>query len=526
MIFKTEKAASRFPAPLVQTAKKLSARRNSACITAILPDDFGVNCTTCVVMRVSKSLCSGVLLPIVFAACASVPDAPVRPETPSMSGEFANGDALSFSSEAVEMDWWRLFEDPVLSDLVDQALEENKDLSVAEANIEAARTILARQGLLRTPSTSASAAGELGRAARDDADVEVTGNAQLAASWEYDAFGRLTALIDSASFQVEQVEELQRDVAVTIAADTALAYVDYRGNQVRLDVAQSNADLQGESVELLRVLFDNGRATRLDLERAESQYRTTLASLPLLELNIQTAATRLATLTGQTNIAVVSDRLAASTGRALIPEPPETLTLGTPTDLIRRRPDIRAAEADIARLLALGDAERARLFPTLTFNANILALFTEDSELDNSFGFGIGPAVRWEGPDLRRVRADIDIADAQTRVAFAAYERAVVEALGEIEIALIGYSQERSRRTDLEAAASSAARALDLAQLRFDEGLDDFLDVIDAQRTLLDAQDRLEISRLATTRQAIITYRALGGIWLDAASTDPGVEGE
>ncbi len=477
-------------------------------------------------MRRYESSFAALMLPALMTACASVPDAPVQAEMPELNGAFVNADTASLNAEAVEMKWWDRFSDPVLSALVDQALEENKDLQVAEANIATARAILARQSLLRAPSTSTTAAAELGRAAREGADVEVSGNAQLGASWEYDAFGRLEALIDSASFQLEQIEEIRRDVAVTVAADTALAYVDYRGNQVRLDVARSNADLQGESVELLRVLFDNGRATRLDLERAESQYRTTLASLPLLELNIQTAATQLATLTGQTNIAGVTESLAATTGRAMIPEPPEVLALGTPADLIRRRPDIRAAEADISSLLALGEAQRARLFPTLTFNANILALFTENSELDNSFGFGIGPAIRWDGPDLRRVRADIDLADAQTRASFAAYERAVVEALGEIEIALIGFSQEQARRADLEAAAASAERALGLARLRFDEGLDDFLDVIDAQRTLLDAQDRLEISRLSTTRQAITTYRALGGIWLDAASASADAEGE
>ena len=177
-------------------------------------------------------------------------------------------------------------------------------------------------------------------------------------------------------------------------------------------------------------------------------------------------------------------------------------------------------------MLALGDVERARLFPTLTFNANLLGLFNEGSTLDNSFGFGIGPALRWDGPDLRRVRADIEIADAQTRVAFADYDNTVIDALGEVDIALISYVQERARRVDLEAAAVSAERALELARLRFDEGLDDFLDVIDAQRTLLDAQDRLEISRLATTRQAIAAYRALGGIWQDPNVVDATPESE
>lgn len=477
-------------------------------------------------MRALNPLSCGSLAALVLASCASVPPAPEPPAAPDTSETFTAVENALISQEPVSIDWWNGFSDPQLSQLVEDALSANKDLAVAEANVSAARAVLARQSLGRSFSTSSTASGELGRAARDGADTEFSANGQLGASWEYDAFGRIASEIESAAFRVEQLTEIRRDVAVTVAADTALAYVDYRGNQVRLAVAQRNAELQGESVELLRVLFENGRATRLDVERAESQYRTTLASLPLLEISIRTAATQLAVLTGRANLQIDEIALNVDGEMASIPIPPETLSVGRPDDLIRRRPDIRAVEADIARLLALGDVERSRLFPTLTFNANLLALFTEDSTLDNSFGFGIGPALRWDGPDLRRVRADIDIADAETRVAFATYESAVIEALGEVEIALISYVQERARRVDLEAAAASAERALELARLRFDEGLDDFLDVIDAQRTLLDAQDRLEISRLATTRQAIAAYRALGGIWRDAEVAEAALESE
>ncbi|MEL6414628.1 MAG: TolC family protein, partial [Pseudomonadota bacterium] len=464
-------------------------------------------------MRLISSPLFGTFTVLALASCATVPPAPEAPGAPNTSESFAAAISTLVSQAPVEAEWWAGFSDPLLTELVNDALAENKSLAIAEANVSAARAILARQSLGRTFSTSAATSAELGRAAREGADTEISANGQLGASWEYDAFGRIESQIESAAFRVEQLDELRRDAAVTVAANTALAYVDYRGNQVRLAVAQRNADLQGESVELLRVLFENGRATRLDVERAESQYRTTLASLPLLEINIRTAATQIAVLTGRTDLRINESALDPANETATIPVPPEMLTVGRPEDLIRRRPDVRAAEADIARLLALGDVERANLFPTLTFNANLLALFTEDSTVDNSFGFGIGPAIRWDGPDLRRVRADIEIADAQTRVAFATYENTVIQALGEVEIALISYAQERARRVDLEAAAASAERALELARLRFDEGLDDFLDVIDAQRTLLDAQDRLEISRLATTRQAIAAYRALGGIW-------------
>ncbi|MEM9375320.1 MAG: efflux transporter outer membrane subunit [Pseudomonadota bacterium] len=471
----------------------------------------------------SSALCFATLT---LAACATVPPPPMAPEPLPRAGQFLNAENEAIEADVSAADWWQRFEDPILIQLVETALAENKDLAVARANIDIARAILASETLERSPATSTTAAADVGRATREGADTELTASGRLGATWEIDLFDRIESEIQSAAFSLQQARELRRDTAVTIASETALAYVDLRGNQVRLSVAQSNADLQGESVDLLRVLFENGRATRLDLERAESQYRTTLASLPLFQANIRTSAIRLSVLTGQSDFST-SDAWALTVEAVpIIPAPPASLNIGTPDALIRRRPDIRAAEADIASRFALGAADRARLFPTLTFNADLLALFTENIDLEDSFGFAIGPAISWEGPDLRRVEADIEISDAQTRAAFAVYENAVINALAEVETALIAYGQEQVRREDLEAAAIAAQRAFELARLRFDEGLDDFLDVIDAQRTLLDAQDRVENNKLEATRQAISTYRALGGIWQDEAFADRSAEGE
>ena len=255
-------------------------------------------------MRAISSLTSGTLAALVLVSCATVPPAPEAPNSPATSEDFSAANSALVSQAPIEIDWWTGFSDPMLSGLINDALAENKSLAVAEANVSAARAILARQALGRSYSTSATSSAELGRAAREGADAELSASGQLEASWEYDAFGRIASQIESAAFRVEQLDELRRDVAVTVAANTGLAYLDYRGNQVRLAVAQRNAELQGESVELLRVLFDNGRATRLDVERAESQYRTTLASLPLLEINIRTAATQLAVLTGRSDLQI------------------------------------------------------------------------------------------------------------------------------------------------------------------------------------------------------------------------------
>jgi multidrug efflux system outer membrane protein len=184
--------------------------------------------------------------------------------------------------------------------------------------------------------------------------------------------------------------------------------------------------------------------------------------------------------------------------------------------MIRRRPDIRRAEALIGRQLALSEATRADLFPTVSLNLDLSSIFDDTNDVGDltSLGFGFGPSIQWAGPDLRRVRADIDISDARAEAEIAAYEDTVITALSEVEIALTNYTQELARRADLQQAAASAKRALELASLRFEEGQDDFLDVLEAQRTVLDAEDRLAESRLQASVQAIAAYRALGGVGL------------
>ena len=299
-----------------------------------------------------------------------------------------------------------------------------------------------------------------------------------------------------------------------VSSETALAYADLRGAQKRLAVAKENAQTQARSLDLLQELFDNGRATELDTARAKSQYRTTLADLPRFQAIIDAAISRLAVLTGASASIPDQEILSLAGTSARIPALKAGFDIGSPAELIRRRPDVRAAEVEIAQLLALSDIERARLFPTLTFNADISALFGGNNRLDqlSSFGFGIGPALRWDGPDLRRVRADIDIADARTQRAYKVYEQTVSQALSDVETALSNRLNEQRRLQDLTLAAEAASAALEIATLRFEEGLDDFLDVLDAQRTLLNAQDRLAENQLQETRLTILAYRELGGI--------------
>lgn len=410
--------------------------------------------------------------------------------------------------------WWAGFEDPALTALIEKTLSANRELDVAQANTRIATANLARQRLETSYSTDSSASADLGRAAAPGRDVLGTLGGALGASWEYDAFGRIAATLKAAELGIEAAEQARLDIAVIVSSETALAYADLRGAQRRLAVAQENAQTQARSLDLLQDLFDNGRATELDVARAQSQYRTTLADLPRFQAIIDTAISRLAALTGASATRPDQEILSLAATPAAIPSLKASFNIGSPAELIRRRPDIRAAEIDIAQLLALSDVERARLFPTLTFNADISTLFGGNNRLDqlSSFGFGLGPALRWDGPDLRRVRADIDLADARAIRAYKVYEQTVSQALSDVEIALSARLNEKRRLQDLALAAEAANTALEIATLRFEEGLDDFLDVLDAQRTLLAAQDRLAENQLQETRLTILAYRELGGI--------------
>lgn len=456
----------------------------------------------------------GTVALLLFAGCISVPDAPSSEPAALGPGDFR---AMS-ASEPVSAEWWNGFSDPVLARLVEQALSASPALRGADFSIAEAEALLRLAILDAGPGATSRAGLTAGRAAgAASSRIDVSTNAALAASWELDAFGLLAATIEAARFDTLAARELRRDLAVSIAAETALAYISLRGAEARLDVGRRNAQTQAEGLELVRTLFENGRTTQLDLDRAEAQYRTTLASLPVLESDREAALSRLAALTGvqaHSPGALIDDVLASP---GIVPILETQLTAGTPEQLLRRRPDIRLAEARIGSALALSDAARASLFPSITLNANLTGLVRNRGVAisDNSLGFDIGPAISWAGPDLRPVYARIDASDARAGRLVAEYETAVLDALSDAETALTDLMTEQRRTADLEAALSAARRALDLASLRYQEGLDSYLAVLDAQRTLLDAEDRLALNRAETARRAVRAYRSLGGIWTD-----------
>lgn len=456
-----------------------------------------------------------VLAAALLAGCANVPDAP-------LSGAPTLDSGTAFPSlpggEAPASAWWTGFDDPELQRLVETALKASPVLRGADASVDETEALLRLALLGQSPSTTTTASATASRPTTGNDDFSASGRAGLAASWELDAFGRLAAAIEAARFDQAAARELRRDLAVSIASETALAYIDLRSAEARLGVARQNAEVQSESLALVRTLFENGRANELDLSRAETQYRTTLASIPVFEAGINAATSRLAALTG--NAATLPSAVSPSSA-ARVPRLTTQLSAGAPEDMLRRRPDVRRAEARIGAALALGTAARANLFPRVTLNADLFGLIRDTGVAFNedSIGLNIGPAISWAGPDLRRVYASIDASDARTRAVAADYESTVLNALAEAETALSNYVTERQRRADLEAALASARRARELASLRFEQGLDSSLDVLDAQRTLLSAEDQLAVNEAEIARRAVRAYRSLGGIWTDEELT-------
>ena len=452
-----------------------------------------------------------------LSACASI-DVPPQPERPASSQIDISTPQQFFNAEGatlpINQQWWEGFNDTALSALIQKTLAENRQLDVAAANINIAGANTARARLNKSYTADSTSDANIGSFNIADGSFEARLSGGLGASWEYDAFGRIESAIKAAELNEDAARQARQDVAVIVSSETALAYMDLRGAQMRMDVARRNADTQARSLELLRQLLENGRATQLDVSRAEAQYRTTLSDLPRFDAIIDRSLSRLAALTGVMSAAEDENILALKQNAAPLPNFTASFNVGSPQELIRRRPDIRAAETDIAQRLALSDVQRARLFPTLVFNGDLTTLFGNGNLFNqiSRIGFGLGPALRWEGPDLRGVRADIEIADAQTQRAYIVYEQTVTQALADVEAALSNRLNEQKRQRDLMQAEMAAREALEIANLRFEEGIDDFLDVLDAQRTLLTAQDRLAENQLQTARLTILAYRELGGI--------------
>jgi len=451
-----------------------------------------------------------------LSACAVGPDY----KTPATDAgqAFANADNPAFSAQGVDVAWWKLFEDKDLTELVDQTVQHNRNLEAARANLREARSLYMEAGLNLAPIVSSHAnytdqkrsAGALNNRSFAPRDLTLY-NIGFDAFWEVDFFGRVRRNVEASSDEVDAQEASLRDLGVSLIAEVARNYFELRGLQNQLTTAKKNAANQSKTLEITRTRLEGGRGTELDTSRAAAQLDSTLAIIPPLESAIQQAMHRLSVLTGQLP--------GALTGKLSQPAPlpniPKTINIGRPAELLRRRPDIRIAERALAAATARIGVATADLFPRVTFVGTISL---ESSTLSgigaaSSDTYSAGPKISWAALDLGRVYARIKAADARAEANLAQYQQTVLSALEETENALVNYNRERKRRALLTSAAKASERAHELAHLRFEEGVADFLTVLDAELRLLQDQDRLAQSETATATALAALYKALGGGW-------------
>jgi NodT family efflux transporter outer membrane factor (OMF) lipoprotein len=331
------------------------------------------------------------------------------------------------------------------------------------------------------------------------------------ASWEIDVFGGKRRAVEAAKAQLSGAEFGQRDVLVTLLGEVARNYVELRGYQKRLAIANQNIEAQEKSLAITQNRLTNGLATDLDVQQALTVLSTTRAAVPTLESLVQTTTHRLEVLLGQ-QPGTLQTELAEATP---IPAQPPQVPVGLASELLLRRPDVSRAERQLAAATANIGVAKADLFPKfyLTGLSGLESASADDWFTSGSRFWSVGPTVQWRIFDAGRIRANIKVKNAQQEQALAAYEQTVLTAFEEVENNLVLYAKEQVRRRSLQDAVNASQKSLDTANRLYASGLTDFIHVLDAERSLYSAQDGLAQSDRTVSANLIALYKSLGGGW-------------
>jgi multidrug efflux system outer membrane protein len=451
------------------------------------------------------------VLTFMLSACVSMAPEPQRFKL-EHAADFAN--AAATQAEPVA-EFWRAFGDADLDALIERALKANADIRMAAANLQEARALARFSDAQLLPSIGASASASRVRGLDSQGEVQ-TGNAFTAGfdvSWEADLFGRVRNDRQAAAAAVLAGQAGVRAAQVSVAAELARSYFELRGLQEQIRVAQASLQTQQAALKLVQARQSAGRGTSFDTERANALVQTTAAAVPALEAAAARARYRMAVLCGQapTTLDATLAQTKPLPGLKAVP----LGNVGSPESLLRRRPDVAAAEAQLVAAAARAGVARSALFPritlggTLGLNAGRLADLGDSS----AFVYNLGASLVWSLLDFGRVRAQIAASDARSEAAAITYEKTVLTALEETESALVSNNRSLQQAESLFGAAQSASKAAEIARARFEVGASDFLAVLDAERELLAARDRLAQSQSAAAVSLVAVYKALSGGW-------------
>ena len=422
--------------------------------------------------------------------------------------------------------WWSSFNDPELDTLIDSAIQSNLTLRVAEERVREARAEREVVSGGRWPAAGASAGYSRNRYGANsypplasfpgiplDYNLYTVG---FDAAWELDLFGGVRRAVEASSAQAAAAEYARRDVLVSVLAEVARNYIDTRAYQERLAITRRNVAAEQGILELTRSRYRNGLASDLEVEQASALLTATEAQLPALESGFAQSAHHLSVLLGQDPGAML-ETLSRVTP---IPLSPPVVPVGLPSDLLRRRPDVQRAERELAASTAEIGVAEADLFPKVSLTGTLGLTSTSSGTLLESASryWSAGPSVQWNLLEGGRLRANVRVQKARAAQALDTYRQTVLVALEDTENALIAYSKEQSRRRSLAQSAQSSQAAFQLSSELYRSGLVDFLNVLDAERTLYAAQDALVGSTESVSLDLVQLYKALGGGWQQEAA--------
>ncbi|MGD0767424.1 MAG: efflux transporter outer membrane subunit [Tepidisphaeraceae bacterium] len=480
-------------------------------------------------MKAAKRM-SVLVVSVALSGCTVGPD--YHTPTTTMPGAFTSMSPSTQPAAAARKQpadiarWWNSFSDPELDSLIDRGLAANFDLEIALTRLQEARTMEVAVEGPAFPSIEASGGAgggtgtnatkgrispPLNAASNTTGLKEITQIAGFDAGWELDLFGRYRREIEAAHYDTQAAAESRNAVLIAVVADVARAYVDNRALQMRIAIIRGNIRAEQQMVDLVQERFNRGLTNELDLVLAQRQLATLQSEVAPLEDQAASSQRRLAVLIGD-----YPDELSAELRQpAPLPDVPSQIQPGLPIELLRRRPDIREAERQLAAGTARVGQAIANLFPRVGVTAGAGWQGQGLGRVPQVSGFiwSAGPTAYWPLLDFGTLDAMIQIQDLRTHELFVDYKRTVINAVEEVENAIGGYDAQQQRLGDLQSALVASQRAVDLAQHRYERGLTDFLNVLDAERELYDLQDQYAVAQETSIVQFIALCKAIGGGW-------------
>ena len=445
------------------------------------------------------------------------PSAPQASVADIATADSGQGPRVSITKESLTS-WWQVFGDPMLSDLIQEALQGNLDVRQARAKVREARAQLTmtRAGLFPsldasgsyTQARSVTTEGANGEALRAESTLYSAG---FDASWEIDIFGGTRRGVEAAEADIQSEQASLESVWVSLAAEVAQTYVSIRSYQQRLKVAEDNLKAQADTLEILQARHKAGLSDELDVQQARYNLESSRSSIPTLKSGLESSINALAVLVGKMP-GTLQKRLDQA---GAIPKAPFSVVLKIPADTLRKRPDIRQAERALAAQTARIGEATAELYPKFYLVGSIGLESMKSAKLFNAESnvWSILPSVTWPIFHAGSIRANIEVQSAKQEQAAAQYEKAVLTAVKEIRDSLTAFNQEQNRLAALSSAVEAAQSAAEIAQEKYRNGLVSFNDVLDAQRSLFSYDDQRISSQEAITSDIISLYKALGGGW-------------